>query len=288
MEKTRTGLKALALCAVFSFAMVQGAGAATLALSVPDGSPGGTVRATVGFADTTGIACVRLTLDTSSGTALSTGPLRYTRNAAFFPGTRIGGEEANFVLPLTSGKTAVAAFYPLASSGAATAVEIVLQVAANAAPGYTQTVTLGGEVYDTNGYVTNLPSVTDGFTVLAMVDTDTDGMPDSWEQSIISANTADSITTIQHVLPGADFDGDGETNLLEYSRGTSPTDRLSASRGDVDGDTRITLSDAVLALCVMERGMGGAGVNSAADVNANGAMGLEEALFVLQRICGRR
>lgn len=55
-------------------------------------------------------------------------------------------------------------------------------------------------------------------------DTDSDNLPDGWEQQIIDADPSDDITSLADVLPGADFDGDGKSNLEEYLAGTSPTD----------------------------------------------------------------
>lgn len=54
-------------------------------------------------------------------------------------------------------------------------------------------------------------------------DLDGDGMADSFEQGIIDANPGDGITTINDVLPGDDFDGDGTDNLTEFRLGLVPT-----------------------------------------------------------------
>ena len=64
-----------------------------------------------------------------------------------------------------------------------------------------------------------------------IIDTDNDGMADAWEQQIVNANWWDSIQTIKAVLPGDDFDGDGWSNLMEYKRGTDPTDPASHPSG---------------------------------------------------------
>lgn len=66
-------------------------------------------------------------------------------------------------------------------------------------------------------------------------DTDQDGLPDDWEQSIVNADGADAINTLQDVLRGEDFDGDGATNFEEYAAGTSPVDAASLP-GDSDSD----------------------------------------------------
>lgn len=48
-------------------------------------------------------------------------------------------------------------------------------------------------------------------------------MSDSFEQGIIAANPTDGINTINDVLPQADFDGDGTSNLTEFRLGLLPT-----------------------------------------------------------------
>jgi hypothetical protein len=58
-------------------------------------------------------------------------------------------------------------------------------------------------------------------------DVDFDGMPDSFEQAIIDANSGDSLTTLAHVLPGDDFDSDFLSNFAEFVAGTDPVDPLS-------------------------------------------------------------
>jgi hypothetical protein len=63
-------------------------------------------------------------------------------------------------------------------------------------------------------------------------DTDGDGVPDSWEQMIVNASSG-RFTNITQVLPGDDFDGDGMSNLAEFTAGTDPTwnvDRLEVDR----------------------------------------------------------
>jgi hypothetical protein len=54
-------------------------------------------------------------------------------------------------------------------------------------------------------------------------DDDQDLMLDDCEQKIIDASATDAITSVAQVLPAADFDGDGVSNLVECQNGTDPT-----------------------------------------------------------------
>lgn len=56
------------------------------------------------------------------------------------------------------------------------------------------------------------------------VDSDSDGLPDAWEQEIVDADPTDLIVDVSDVSPEDDFDGDGISNLQEFLAGTSPTD----------------------------------------------------------------
>ncbi|MES2924164.1 MAG: LamG-like jellyroll fold domain-containing protein [Verrucomicrobiota bacterium] len=66
-------------------------------------------------------------------------------------------------------------------------------------------------------------------------DIDKDGLPDDWERRIVDADGADSITTIQQVIPEDDFDSDGASNFEEYAAGTAP-DNAGSLPGDSDSD----------------------------------------------------
>ena len=66
-------------------------------------------------------------------------------------------------------------------------------------------------------------------------DVDDDGLPDSFEQLIIDADTQDAITSINDVLPDDDFDADDSSNLEEYERLTDPIDDDSDDDGAKDG-----------------------------------------------------
>lgn len=55
-------------------------------------------------------------------------------------------------------------------------------------------------------------------------DSDGDGMGDAFEQSIIDADSEDTIESFEDVMPHEDFDGDGNSNLQEFQNGTDPLD----------------------------------------------------------------
>ena len=74
-------------------------------------------------------------------------------------------------------------------------------------------------------------------------DSDTDGLPDTWEQQIIDADPYDDISFSEDVDPKDDFDGDGYSNLRELISETDPTSLNDIPSciadfdddGDVDG-----------------------------------------------------
>jgi len=72
------------------------------------------------------------------------------------------------------------------------------------------------------------PRVVNGLVEIGadeFLDTDSDGLPDWWEQQFYSSNTA--------AEPDGDEDDDGQTNLAEYALGTNP---LGPYYVDVDGE----------------------------------------------------
>ena len=73
------------------------------------------------------------------------------------------------------------------------------------------------------------------FGSVSALDRDDDGLPDSWEQQIIDADSGDDINSIEDVNPGDDFDADGLTNAGEYDRGTNPTEPDTDSDDMPDG-----------------------------------------------------
>lgn len=69
------------------------------------------------------------------------------------------------------------------------------------------------------------PDSTDAFPTRAdeWADADSDGLGDNFEQLIIAHNPSDAIANLTDVLPSANYDGDGSTNLQEFIDGTDPT-----------------------------------------------------------------
>ena len=58
-------------------------------------------------------------------------------------------------------------------------------------------------------------------------DSDTDNLPDWWEQQIIDADPDDDIGSVEDVNPEGDYDNDGWTNYEEYINGTYAADDTS-------------------------------------------------------------
>lgn len=56
-------------------------------------------------------------------------------------------------------------------------------------------------------------------------DSDGDGLPDSWEQSLIDSDPTGLLSDLASVRPGDDLDRDGLSNLQEYLLGTYALDR---------------------------------------------------------------
>ena len=120
-------------------------------------------------------------------------------------------------------------------------------------------------------------------------DSEPDNLPDWWEQQIVDADPDDTITSVEDVLPGGDFDGDGFSNLLEYLAGTDPTDENSKPiiKGDINADGNVNLADAILTLKALV-GISAEGIYPDRDVNGDGRIGLEEVIYILQKVAGLR
>lgn len=67
-------------------------------------------------------------------------------------------------------------------------------------------------------------------------DSDGDGLPDEWEQTMIDSDASGKLNSLSAVTPDGDLDGDGLTNLQEFRLGTyalDPTDGLKLEIIDV-------------------------------------------------------
>jgi len=128
-------------------------------------------------------------------------------------------------------------------------------------------------ISNTDGSKSVEPVIKTGkITVAQTDDTDNDGLQDSWETEYFG-NLNQSGT--------GDYDGDGFTNEEEENNGTDPT----IKHGDLNGDKNITTADAVIGLKII------CGINPGtfkldADINGDGKIGLNEIVFILQKVSG--
>ncbi|MDB4356540.1 LamG domain-containing protein [Akkermansiaceae bacterium] len=104
-------------------------------------------------------------------------------------------------------------------------------------------MTSGGQLYFDGGLdelravtFTSEETVADIITALQGIDTDGDGLYDSYEQRIIDADPADAIASLANVLPEDDYDEDLFTNLWEQSLTTDPTNAADPGSATVDTD----------------------------------------------------
>ena len=72
--------------------------------------------------------------------------------------------------------------------------------------------------------------------IVPPADEDSDGLPDSFEQTIIDADADDDIASLEDVSDTSDFDNDGSSDAGEYAAGTDPLDADSDDDGSNDGD----------------------------------------------------
>ena len=112
--------------------------------------------------------------------------------------------------------------------------------------------------------------------ITILEDVDRDGLPDDWEMEHFG-----------NLDQGADddFDEDGYTNSEEYENGTDPKTEDYYLRGDLNGDGILDIKDIIVALQV-SCGMTPEKVKTEGDVNEDGKIGVDEAIFILWKISG--
>lgn len=110
-------------------------------------------------------------------------------------------------------------------------------------------------------------------------DTDGDGMSDNWEISRgLNPDVADN---------NGDDDSNGYTNIEEYLHYRSNLLIFGNSEklaGDINGDFVVNLQDAIMSLKIISGYDQYDIINTNSDVNQDGKIGLEEAIYILQTI----
>ena len=93
-----------------------------------------------------------------------------------------------------------------------------------------------------------------------------------------------------------DLDGDGYSNLQEYNGdsepnnpGSVPQGSKSVLMGDVSGNNRIDVADAIIGLQVVSgvdvsKGLREDYPTSGVDVNGDGRLGLQEVHYIMQKV----
>ena len=109
------------------------------------------------------------------------------------------------------------------------------------------TYTLNGEIDGTTMSMTDVLDLSDAYRGAAfriligditLLDTDGDGIADSWERQIVDFYNDDDIETVADVYPEDDFDWDGFSNIREYLSASDPTftDDIPNCWADLSGD----------------------------------------------------
>ena len=158
-------------------------------------------------------------------------------------------------------------------------------------------------------------------------DSDRDGLPDDWEQSCFGnlsqdatddadndgcsnwveyekrTSSTDSDTDNDGVPDGSevahglnplfndaheDVDGDGYPNLQEYLADTDPNNDQDRLMGDINFDGKLDLGDGILAAQVLAGTAPCASAHKEADVDGDGKIGLDELVYILQKVSGLR
>jgi hypothetical protein len=80
-------------------------------------------------------------------------------------------------------------------------------------------IAVAGRIVDTGE-----PGARERFDLVLGIDSDTDDLPDSWEQGLIESGNHPGLLTLADVMPGNDDDNDGLTNYQEFLIGTYALD----------------------------------------------------------------
>jgi len=149
----------------------------------------------------------------------------------------------------------------LKADSAASAGAFTVQFAnTNAAP-----INSGYALAKADGSVSVIPSPIAG-TVTVQADADTDSLGDSWETRYFGNLTSQT--------GSGDYDKDGFTNKQEYENGTNPAVKDAFSLADVITVLKVNAGISVSAATL--------------DVSQNGKTGTEDAVYILQKIAGKR
>ena len=105
------------------------------------------------------------------------------------------------------------------------------------------------------------------------------GEPTIGSQTYTEPITIATTTTLKYF--SKDLAGNSESVKTEiYS--------ITQTAGDIDGNGAVDLADAILALQVMAGNQPSATIFMEADVNNDNRIGLEEAIYIMQRVAGFR
>jgi hypothetical protein len=272
----------------FVLAIPLKAPAATLTFTAPPSiKPEGKMTAQLGFADAIGVKSLSLVLNFSSGSILSANLAGFKRNVAFIPTTStIGGVPVNFEEQFKDSfgidirKIFIVGLSPASAPGQVS-LGSILFTASKAAVSDTQVVTLSGQVYTDTGLVQDLVPVSQLITVTALTDTDHDGMDDNWETYYFGNLSRDG---------NADFNHNGISDKVEYLNGTDPkaSDFSVIAGGDINGNGVVDLEDAILVFEIMSGRTPAVSIFNTADINQDGKIGMQEAIYILQKIAQLR
>ena len=149
--------------------------------------------------------------------------------------------------------------------------------------------------------------VDSGETDPCNIDSDNDGIQDGTELGVTTGHATDTAlgifqldldpsSTTNPLL--ADTDGDGFDDGVEDTNHngrvdageSDPNDKYSAPipDGDINGDGILNLTDAILALQITTGINPGQTIYKAADVKGDGKIGVEEAVYILEKVAGMR